>query len=395
MKLCILISAFCFLTSVGLGLDAAVDTIVSPAGAIDVGQAVVPRCVVHAYTGSGPVEVHFLIPDEGYHDSLTLPPMPPGFVDTVTFGSWIPHGRDSMTAVAWTECPGDTYPQNDTFRQRFFLRIKDIGLSDLWPSGNTFDSGQVIVPHVRVSNLGNVALFFRLWRDSMLLPPGEDTVIYADSLTCVPGIWTIQAFVVVVGDLHPWNNFIVDTFYVRGTMFESLWVRVLMPDTVDTGDIVTPRVRAGNSGVNPAAFWLQFNIYDSAGRALFPADSSQMMLGPGDSTETEYWPISFSEPGMYLAVALAFIEPGHAAADSHYFWVVPGSGVEEAANGEGRKANGGVSVLRRLPPGAVVFDAMGRRVVNPKPGVYFVREEPSAASRQPSAVTVRKVIIQR
>jgi hypothetical protein len=53
------------------------------------------------------------------------------------------------------------------------------------------------------------------------------------------------------------------------------------------------------------------------------------------------------------------------------------------------------TIVRRLPPGAVAFDAMGRRVVNPRPGVYFVRSEPSAVSRQPSAVIVRKVILQR
>jgi YVTN family beta-propeller protein len=63
-------------------------------------------------------------------------------------------------------------------------------------------------------------------------------------------------------------------------------------------------------------------------------------------------------------------------------------GVEEMANGEGRMANSGPSVLRRLPSGAVAFDASGRRVTNPKSGIYFVRAEPSA-------VTVRKVIIQR
>lgn len=51
------------------------------------------------------------------------------------------------------------------------------------------------------------------------------------------------------------------------------------------------------------------------------------------------------------------------------------------------------TVLRRLPSGAVAFDASGRRVINPKSGIYFVRAEPSAVDRKPSAVT--KVIITR
>lgn len=47
--------------------------------------------------------------------------------------------------------------------------------------------------------------------------------------------------------------------------------------------------------------------------------------------------------------------------------------------------------LRRLPAGAVAFDAMGRWVLNPKPGVYFVR----AVSGKLSAVCCHKVVIQR
>jgi YVTN family beta-propeller protein len=71
-----------------------------------------------------------------------------------------------------------------------------------------------------------------------------------------------------------------------------------------------------------------------------------------------------------------------------------GGGIEETPNVEVRTTNA-ATVVRGLPPGAVAFDAMGRRVTSAKAGVYFVRAEPSAVSREPSAVTVRKVIIQR
>jgi hypothetical protein len=50
----------------------------------------------------------------------------------------------------------------------------------------------------------------------------------------------------------------------------------------------------------------------------------------------------------------------------------------------------GASGVKRLAS-CVVFDATGRRVLNPKPGVYFVRE----AQAQAQAQAVRKVIIQR
>jgi hypothetical protein len=51
-------------------------------------------------------------------------------------------------------------------------------------------------------------------------------------------------------------------------------------------------------------------------------------------------------------------------------------------------------VVRTLPRGIVVFDAMGRRVANPRSGIYFIREQ-SAVGGKPSTVAVRKVVVQR
>jgi hypothetical protein len=80
-------------------------------------------------------------------------------------------------------------------------------------------------------------------------------------------------------------------------------------------------------------------------------------------------------------------------------------------------AHGGATVVRGVlflngdyprmgtVPKAALLDISGRKVMaltpgandvrHLAPGVYFVRSEPSAASRQPSAVTVRKVILTR
>jgi len=60
------------------------------------------------------------------------------------------------------------------------------------------------------------------------------------------------------------------------------------------------------------------------------------------------------------------------------------------------------TVVRRPPTGVVVFDAMGRRVVSAKAGVYFVvtpHPDPlpqgeRGRSTRP-AVDVRKVVVQR
>ncbi len=65
------------------------------------------------------------------------------------------------------------------------------------------------------------------------------------------------------------------------------------------------------------------------------------------------------------------------------------TGVEERVNGEVGREKVAASVIRSLPTGAVVFDATGRRVLNPKPGIYFVREA------QAQTQAVRKVIVTR
>jgi hypothetical protein len=48
-------------------------------------------------------------------------------------------------------------------------------------------------------------------------------------------------------------------------------------------------------------------------------------------------------------------------------------------------------VVRSLPQGAVAFDAMGRKAVNPRSGVYFVRDVDRGAG---DVARTRKVVIQ-
>jgi len=70
-------------------------------------------------------------------------------------------------------------------------------------------------------------------------------------------------------------------------------------------------------------------------------------------------------------------------------------GIHEMPNDETRMTNGGPTILPlsnvQSLESMVIFDAMGRRTANPKPGVYFVRE----ARAQAQAQTVRKVVVTR
>jgi hypothetical protein len=396
---------------------------VSPAGTIDSGQLVVPRCVVHAYTGSGPVDVHFVIPEAGYHDSLTLPPLPPGLIDTVAFTGWTPPARDSMDAIAWTVCAGDTYPGNDTARQKFLVRVKDIAVMQIiTPApGTTLDSGEVIHMQCRVWNYGNVSLNFDLrfriyrldstvvfeaFRNLSLIAGGTTIVTAPDSWIAVPGVYVAEVYAIVPGDAHPENNVVQDTFYVRGVITRDAYAGHLYlegPWPIHVGDTVVPGMGVGYYGLEPDSLWayIEFRLLGGA-RVYY---ESLHVFFP-DTTGVYWFPaVVFQTPGLYEGADSVYLLGDQNSTNDVYrmrFEVLPEVGVEEMANGEGRMAISGASVLRRLPAGAAVFDAMGRRVLNPKPGVYFLMEQSVVSSQHSgtedgarSTVHVRKVILQR
>jgi hypothetical protein len=96
-----------------------------------------------------------------------------------------------------------------------------------------------------------------------------------------------------------------------------------------------------------------------------------------------------TEPAMRLASVgdYIYVANGRAGLQILQFY---GAGVEDEHIPSAICRKPAATVVRSLPQGAVAFDAMGRRVLNPRSGIVFLRE-PSAASGQPAAA--RKVII--
>jgi hypothetical protein len=68
------------------------------------------------------------------------------------------------------------------------------------------------------------------------------------------------------------------------------------------------------------------------------------------------------------------------------------SGVEESSGPRVLSHGLRPTVIRSLPQGAVAFDATGRKVMNPRAGVYFLRDKERGAG---GAGETRKVILQR
>jgi hypothetical protein len=110
---------------------------------------------------------------------------------------------------------------------------------------------------------------------------------------------------------------------------------------------------------------------------------------PAYPGEVGYYDTTGVAHGVAVSGSYAYVANGSAGLQIYDYY---GTGVQETMNDERATRDLPQTVMRRLPQGAVVFDAMGRRVVNPRLGIFFGRE---AVGGQPSAVAVRKVVVQR
>ncbi|GEM_PF-1479175 len=165
----------------------------------------------------------------------------------------------------------------------------------------------------------------------------------------------------------------------------TLYVRTQFGDTVLAFDCATLSVRARIPGVD-----VDLAVYDSVDNRIyaisdFSYDHKLTVIDCASNTIIRQIRLpTISSWGLCWNALMNRIYTG-------------GNSWMHAVAGErGRPATGGrqrmSSVMRGLPPGAIAFDATGRRVLNPKPGIYFVRER-SAVGGGRSAV--HKVVLTR
>jgi len=298
--------------------------ILAPSGTIDSGQTVIPRLVIRNMSNepADQVDAFFTIDDgtpNGYSDSIKGMYLDMRTTETLDFSAWVPHGRDSMNCECWTYWPGDSFPKDDTIRNRFLVRVKDVAvLQIIDPAPDTIlDSGVVFSPKARVWNYGNVSLNFdvrftigayRVTRNLNLIAGGSTVVTAPTPYTCMPGIWACQVFAVVTGDLHPENNLKVDTFTVRGEITKDVDVRAILApaSVVDTAMVWTPKGRFGNNGVDAASFEAYYLIFNAAGSPVY-ADSTPVLLGAGDSIELNFSNVQLTTLGFYTAACSVYM----------------------------------------------------------------------------------------
>jgi len=176
-------------------------------------------------------------------------------------------------------------------------------------------------------------------------------------------------------------NWYVDSTPTRGGPnddYSSIGGRVDMDSTFNLQWV---SVRA--SGRYGTMFW---RMFDTVGEYVLPG------LGAGAYLVTM---AAYVQELGYVEVPYPeSVRVGYSQAIGGINFRIPSSAVADQRQPRAPVTPPAATVMRELPVGAVAFDAMGRRAVNPKSGVFFVRERSAVGGERP-AVTVRKVILQR
>jgi hypothetical protein len=289
----------------------------------------------------------------------------------------------------------------------------DIEASEVLVPPPVIETSLMFSPKGRVKNNGVMATF----RTYFVIFDSSGTRIYADSNTVILGngdsmdvtysstwIATVGNYVAAesVNDINPYppNNCHRHTFSAVAHLSGDIGiVFMVMPcDTVDTLTTLDPTVTAKNYGPEPCSTYLYLLFADTSLDRTVYAESVCLRLAPGVESTAVFPAVRFTVLGKHEG--RCWVTAGDTI--EWPFWVLPSVGVEEGLKPQASSAKPQPTVLRRLPAGAVAFDAMGRRLVNAKPGVYFVREQSAFSSQHSgtengarSTVHVHKVILQR
>jgi hypothetical protein len=297
--------------------NVAMEAILCPLGVVDSGQIVMPRVVVG---NAGDVSAdsfwaHLKIDNEMdvvvYHDSVILRGLEPGGWDTVRLMTWIPAGRDSMGASAWSWWDDDSLPEDDTLQQRFLVRVKDVAITSVNqpPPGDTLDP-EPIYPQVELFNRGNQTMTFPVifnigpWFDTVwvvnMLAGGSRTVTAGRPWMAAGGIWLCNFTARVAGDLHPENNDTSFVLIVRGTITEEVVCEYIYCPcgVMDTMPFV-PQARYGIYGIVGGTCTTYCRIEDTLTDRIVYSDEAPVMMMQG-SFVVAYRPCTLRVEGPYV-----------------------------------------------------------------------------------------------
>jgi hypothetical protein len=158
----------------------------------------------------------------------------------------------------------------------------------------------------------------------------------------------------------------------------------------DDYSTITGIVRWG-SGHN--FYWVDISVFGPMGSSFSIAYSSGDTFRAPGLGAGRYEVRARGQPGNVIVSYPESVDVGYSQVVSGINFDFDPQGTEERQQPTACASRPTATVLRRLPPGAVAFDAMGRRVVSAKAGVYFIGE--GSGARGQGSGRMRKVVVQR
>ncbi|MEO0073816.1 MAG: hypothetical protein ABIK43_04060 [candidate division WOR-3 bacterium] len=283
--------------------------IIYPRGTVDSGVPVVPRVLVKNYGRSDESLSVVVMFEDGWMETVTIPSLGAGSQDTVEFPQWVPSWVDSISLWSWTECPRDSFAEDDTSWVRFLVGVFQVGME---PGGtpDTLESASVYRPSRWVYNRGNVSVQFDLvfgivgeLRSAVhgSLSPGERREFLApDSWIARPGIWRVLDSLIVLSDSYVIA--LEDTIVVTGPVLHDLAVtRIIEPaGQVDTVRMLIPCAEITNRGPKPETCAVRFLVTGPARETIY-VDSVPSVVVERIRTVT-FRPNRFRQLGPHEAI---------------------------------------------------------------------------------------------
>jgi hypothetical protein len=250
--------------------DVGCAALVAPAGAVDSGTVVVPRCTVTNFGTSVETYRVRLRIGSRYDQSVVVNDHAAGTAIEVVFPDWTAGPRGTQAVRCSTMLESDRQPGND-------LRtgVVDVGVTDVAtvvivaPTGAA-DSGEVVAPVCTVANFGtsseSYTVRMRIGSDydqsaAVLnhVPGTRLEVTFPDWTAHPRGMVTVSCSTELATDIVPANDKVTGIVGV-GTDDVAVVAVLAPPEVVLLGSLVAPRARVKNLGSSQATFDVRFVI---------------------------------------------------------------------------------------------------------------------------------------
>lgn len=281
--------------------DVGVMTIVAPRTGADSGDAIIPQALVRNFgNAAATFPVHFKIGT--LYDEVRSKTVAAGQEDTVNFPVWMGLERGYVPELCFTELPGDMFTGNDTVAESLTVVRRDVACLGILAPPADVDSGQVWAPRALVWNNSDGPEDFSAaftieggYYDTafvLALPPGgQETLDFRNWVAPGRGPLAVKCSTRLGRDLYRNNDRQSGTVVVH---VPDVGVSALLApvDTVDSGQVITPRAQVANPGSDPEGFWTGISI------GTRYSDAESTYLAPAGTVTLDFAPWTALERGL-------------------------------------------------------------------------------------------------